>query len=276
KNSLQGKKILLRFDGGMGDTLQFIRYAQLIKNLGATVFAQVQKPLIPLLSRCPYIDTMYAHDDQLPLAHDWAALMSLPAIFNSDEQTIPRNIPYLYPDELLIKHWHDYLTTDTNIKIGICWQADVFNDSSRPLVARRGIPLHEFYQLADHTQIHFYSLQQKEGLEQLTNLPDSFNLQLFDESFDIDHGSFMDTAAVIKNLDLVITVDTAIAHLAGALGTPVWLLLPYATDWRWIVGRTDSPWYPSMKIFKQSIAFDWKSVMNKINQELAIFINERN
>jgi len=328
-NTVSGKIILLRHEGGMGDTIQFIRYAQLLKDKGATVLASVQKSLVPLLKRCPYLDQVIPNNEPLPLSHDWATLMSLPAIFNSNEATIPKNIPYIYPDQTLIEKWQNYLkkgnrtypavaypglparqamadcetafvaTTSADslacsfLKVGICWQADVFNDSSRQPVARRGIPLQQFCKLSHHAGVTFYSLQQKEGLEQLKNLPDSFNLHLFDDSFDQEHGlpaeasqagrpglakggAFMDTAAVMKSLDLVITVDTAIGHLAGALGTPVWLLLPYATDWRWIVGRTDSPWYPSMKIFKQPAPFDFDSVMHLVDMELGKLLQEKN
>lgn len=272
QDNLKNKIILLRYDGGLGDTLQFIRYAQCLKNKGATVLACVQKPLVPLLSRCDYIDSICCSDDQLPLSHDWAALMSLPAIFNSHEDTIPITIPYIYPDESLVAQWKDYLSATSGLKIGICWQASVVNDSSRPLVARRGIPLKEFDTLNHFDQLHFYSLQQHDGLEQLNTYNHSLPIHVFPDTFDEEHGAFMDTAAVVKNMDLIITVDTAIAHLAGALGTPVWLLLPYATDWRWIVHRTDTPWYPSMKIFKQPNPFDWQSVMTMVSQELTYFI----
>ena len=111
-------------------------------------------------------------------------------------------------------------------------------------------------------------MQKYNGVEQLATLPPDFPLHIFDDDFDKKHGSFMDTAAVMEQMDLIITVDTAVAHLAGALGRPVWLLLPYSTDWRWIVNRTDSPWYPTMRIFKQPAPFDWDSVMTAICYEL--------
>jgi hypothetical protein len=201
--------------------------------------------------------------------------MSLPAIFNSDHTTIPCPIPYLYPDKTLVAHWHDYFKTDTAFKIGICWQADVFNDSSRPPVARRGLPLHMMYRLSEIPQVSLYSLQQKDGTQQIKDIPAPCKLTVFDEHFDKDAGPFMDTAAVMQHLDLIITVDTAIAHLAGALGKKVWLLLPFATDWRWIVGRTDTPWYPTMKIFKQSQPFDWESVMCEVEAALKMSCAEK-
>ncbi|MCX5922290.1 MAG: tetratricopeptide repeat protein [Candidatus Dependentiae bacterium] len=274
-NQLADKIILLRPEGGLGDTLQFIRYAQLLKEKGATIIAAVQKPLVPLLTRCPYIDTVVPVQSPLPPCHEWVALMSLPAIFNSDEVTIPKNIPYLYPDPALVEQWGNFFQTNTHFKIGICWQADVFNDSSRPRVARRGMSLTHFYLLAQMPNISLYSLQQKDGTEQIQHMPAPCTLNVFDEQFDNAHGAFMDSAAVMKHLDLVITVDTAIAHLAGALGTKVWLLLPYATDWRWIVGRTDTPWYPSMRIFKQPNPFDWESVMHEVEKELKMLVEDK-
>jgi hypothetical protein len=263
-NTLQGKIILLRPDGGMGDTIQFIRYAQLLKDKGARVIAAVQKPLVPLLSLCPYLDQVISTHEPLPLCHDWCPVMSLPAVFNSNEQTIPHTIPYLHADASRSMYWKHYIERKPSFNIGICWQADVHNDSSRPPFARRGMPLKYFFELAAMPHVHLYSLQQKDGVEQLKHMPEHIDITTFDESFDVAHGPFMDTAALISHLDLVITVDTAIAHLAGALGVRVWLLLPYCTDWRWIVGRTDSPWYPSMRIFKQKEPFDWQAVMNEV------------
>ena len=275
ENTVAGKIIFLRPEGGLGDTLQFIRYAQLLKYMGAYVVVSAQKPLLPLLSRCDYIDKLIENKLEIPKYDDHGTLMSMPAIFGSNEQTIPRNIPYLAPDPNLVELWGNQLKTDTNFKIGICWQADVFNDSSRLPVARRGIPLHHFYPLAQLKGISLYSLQKKEGLEQLDSLPENVTLHLFDENFDEEHGSFMDTAAVMQHLDLIITVDTATAHLAGALGRPVWVLLPYSTDWRWIAGRKDSPWYPTMHVFKQPQPFDWESVMSDVCWHLATLLHEK-
>ncbi len=269
-SSIAGKTILLRPEGGLGDTLMFIRYAQKLKNLGATIIACVQRPLIPLLSRCSYIDlllpTNTAHN---LLSYDaQATLMSLPAIFYDDEKTLPHDIPYIYPDPTLVNLWKQKIANDNNVKIGICWQADIHNDSSRLSIARRGMPLAKFFQLKNISGITFYSLQKHTGVEQLDNIPKDFPLHFFQNDFDKSHGSFMDTAAIMQHMDVIITVDTAIAHLAGALGRTVWLLLPYTTDWRWIHNRTDSPWYPTMHIFKQSAPFDWDSVMEQVHEKL--------
>ncbi len=239
KNDVKGKTILLHLEGGIGDTLHFVRYAQRLKKMGATVIAFVQKPLIPLLSLCPYIDKLLSSKAHIP--HDASStFMSLPVIFNDNEETFPHIIPYLTPNPTLVSHWKNRLTGNSaTLKIGICWQADVKNDVSRLPIARRGIPLTQFYCLASIPHLQFYSLQKYDGVEQLKTIPPDFSVHIFDDDFDKKHGSFMDTAAVMEHMDLIITVDTAVDHLAGALGRPVWLLLHYSTGWSWIGNRTD-------------------------------------
>ena len=279
ENNLHGKKIFLMPEGGLGDTIQFIRYAEILKSIGAHVTVLVQKPLKPLLSHCPYIDNLVVTGQNFK--NDWqdrASIMSLPAIFESNERSIPINIPYIYPDENLIEKWGQYFKKETQFKktgfkktgfkIGLCWQADVKNDISRLPVARRSIPLIKLEKLSSLKNVTFYSLQKSNGALELENLPENFVVHTFGPDFDETAGPFMDTAAIITHLDLVITVDTSIAHLAGALGKPVWVMLPYNTDWRWIVNRTDSPWYPKMKIFKQAIPFDWDSIVTDIFENL--------
>ncbi len=272
-NSIANKTVRLTPEGGLGDTLQFIRYAQKLHEMGAKVIACVQKPLLPLISLCPYIDTVITSHETLNVSFDAeSTYMSLPAIFADTEKTFPHIIPYLYPDKQLVKQWKSFFAQDKQYKVGICWQADVHNDVSRMPIARRGCLLKHFALLQNVLNISIYSLQKYDGVEEIAEMPSDFPLHLFD-NLDEESGPFMDTAAIIKNLDLVITVDTAVAHLAGALGCKVWLLLPYATDWRWINNRTDSPWYPTMRIFKQQVPFDWEGVMREVAKELSILVN---
>jgi len=270
--TIAGKTILLTPEGGLGDTLHFVRYAERLKDMGATVFVSAQPALLPLLNNCPYIDQLFATKEHTPPFDAYATLMSLPATFYDTATTFPKKFPYLFADPERSAYWHAQLAHDTNFKIGICWQTSVHNDISRMPIARRGIPLEQFFKLHDIPGISWYSLQQVEGLEQLTCVPSTFNLYTFGDDFDKTHGSFMDTAAVMQELDLIISVDTAVAHLAGGLGKPVWLLLPFATDWRWIHNRTDSPWYPLMRIFKQPYPFDWDSVMHNIHEQLNLLL----
>lgn len=267
-NNLHGKKILLHYEGGLGDTLLFIRYAQRLKNLGAHTICMVQKPLLPLLSKCPYIDTLMPFQTPYPEHHARASLMSLPAIFEDTEDRFTVLIPYIYPDAELVRIWRNRLLSyGSTLKIGITWQSDVHNDVSRLPIARRGIPLALFEPLLRDPRFTFLSLQCLEGLEQIGELATTARLITF-ENLDTQHGAFMDTAAIIQNLDLVIAVDSAVANISGALGIPTILLLPYVTDWRWIINRTDSPWYPNHRIFKQPKPFDWDSVINEVTQYL--------
>lgn len=263
-NTVAGKTILLLAEGGLGDTLQFIRYAQRLHDRGARIIVAAQQPLITLLSGCPFIHQLLPSKSTYPPYDAVATLMSLPALFADTQDSIPRTIPYIFPPKERIEYWQQQLANDPNIKIGICWQPDVHNDVSRLPIARRGIALEHFFALGSLPGVTLYSLQQKEGLDQLAHVPATVQLRLFDDQFDKDHGNFIDTAAVMHTLDLIITTDTAIAHLAGALGKPVWLLIPYAADWRWIAHRTDSPWYPTMRIFQQTEPFNWTPIMHQM------------
>ena len=300
KNTLAGKRILLTPEGGLGDTINFIHCAQLLRDRGAYVIASVQKPLVKLLQSCTCVDEIISG---IPAGFKYDArvtYMSLPAALYLDETTIPKHNPYLFADQKLIEFWKtkptesayasktlqrdlsDYtpnmLRRDTttnpatllsrSLKIGICWQADLPHDESRLPVARRSIPLELLAQLADIPGVTLYSLQTHEHNAACHADKLEGRIQTFEYKIDTEHGPFMDTAALIANMDIVITVDTATAHLAAALGKPTWLLLPYATDWRWIAHRTNSPWHPTMRIFKQPKPFDWQSVINEVEQAL--------
>jgi tetratricopeptide (TPR) repeat protein len=268
-HSIAGKKIILHYQGGLGDSIHFIRYAQILKELGATIIVQIQKELVQLFSACPYIDTIITTVPKDNAYDAYVSIMALPALFKSNEKTIPRNIPYLFPDTTLISLWKRKIKKDNTIKIGICWQASIQNDSSRYPVARRGIPLALFSHISRIKGITLYSLQRYDGQTDLQNIPSGMSIIFFDD-LDTTNGPFMDTAALMKNLDVVISVDTAIAHLAGALGVPVYLLLPYSSDWRWIEKREDSPWYPSMHILQQLQPFDWITVINKLTEHISL------
>ena len=261
--SLRNKIVLLKTEYGLGDTLQFIRYAQLLKNNGAKVIIECQKQLIPLLSLCPYIDELHPQGSVVG-AHFFALLMSMPLIMNTTLETIPAQTPYLFADPKLITFWKQRKANNKKLHIGICWQADTHKQSDNQTVVldaqAKSIALKEFYTIAQLEYVQLYSLQKVNGLEQLESLE---NIIHFDD-LDTVHGPFMDTAALMKNLDLVITIDTSIAHLAGGLGVPCWLVLSSAADWRWFTHSDTSPWYPSMRLFRQKKFGEWKSVMEKI------------
>jgi len=262
--NLKGITILIRGEWGLGDTMQFIRYAQLLHNDGATIVADTQRALIPLLSLCPFIDAIIKPGDALQPFHFPVPTVSLPLLFNTTIETVPNHIPYLYTDPDLVALWKKKLPQyggTQQYKIGICWQGNIIH------AATKYMPLRSFIQLADIPGIQLYSLQQYHGLEQLNTIPHN-KLITFDQELDKAHGNFMDTAAIMKQLDLIITVDTSLAHLAGGLGVPVWLVLSRIADWRWMLNRDDTPWYPTMRIFRQTKSGDWSDVITAIKKNI--------
>ena len=262
--SFAGKVLLLHAEQGMGDTLQFIRYVPLAKMRGGTVVVACHKPLMTLLARFPGIDQLYSLTDPLPNFDVHAPLLSLPGIFKTSLETIPAQVPYLFADEQLSAHWQRRLSSLRGFKIGIAWQGNrgYMGDRSR------SIPLAQFAALGRLNGISLVSLQKGPGSEHLRTLPEGLSIWDLSSELDETSGPFMDTAAVMKNLDLVITSDTSIAHLAGALGVPVWVALSASPDWRWLLNREDSPWYPSMRLFRQKKLDDWPEVFERIAEEL--------
>jgi len=279
------KTVLLRSEWGFGDMMQFIRYAQLIKQYNATVILRTFAPLVPLFSLCDFIDRVITKDDPFPECDLQIPVLSLPMIFNTSLETIPANIPYLQADKKLIEEWKERLAPDSNVfKIGICWHAKPIDHIEKFKTMRRTIPLACFAPLAELERVQLYSLQKVHGEEELNDI--SFAVHSFGADFDESHGAFMDTAAVIKHLDLVISADTSIVHLAGALGQQIWVLLPYTAEWRWLHDRTDSPWYPNnMRLFRQTKPGDqpdeasaktgWESVMQEVQRALKKLIQEK-
>ncbi len=279
-SSLQGKTILLHAEQGLGDTFQFIRYAQIIKEKyhPKKLIVAVQKPLLTIITQCcPYIDSVVTLS-AMPTTFDLhVPLMTLPLLLKSDEQTIPRTIPYIFPDVTLVEMWRRKLSSDTNFKIGICWQGNSNYSTAflRTVVAAKSMQLQKFNALGGIPNVSFYSLQKQTGTDQLQVSTLNFDLKVFETDFDESRGRFMDTAAVIKNLDLVITIDTSISHLAAAIGTPVWIMIPEPPDWRWMIERADTPWYPNMRLFRQPTVGDWDSVLALIRQELSDVIQAK-
>lgn len=259
---LAGRTILLHAEQGMGDTLQFIRYAPLVKRRGGTVVVECQPPLLKFLAGCPGVDRVVAYGDELPPFEVHAPLMTLPAIFGTRLETIPCEIPYLLVDTELRQKWRDELAAEQGFKVGIVWQGR----QERNWVAYRSVPLSSFAPLANVPGVKLFSLQKGPGVEQLAG--QKFPVKDFSQRLDEATGPFLDTAALMRNLDLVISVDTATVHLAGALGVPVWVAIPVVPDWRWMLDRTDTPWYPTMKLFRQTRLGDWQSVFEQMAEEL--------
>lgn len=274
-SDLHGKRIFVYAEQGLGDTFQFIRYLKLLKSDGAYIIFQTQNALKPLLSLCHYIDELVIQGQQnLPYFDTHIALMSLPLVFDTRLETVPSEIPYICADEKLVDYWKEQLSADTHLKVGICWQGNAHyrTQALRHTVAAKSVSAALFAPLADVKNVSFYNLQKINGEDQLANLPEGFILHSFGPDFDESHGRFMDTAALIKNLDLVITIDTSICHCSAALGANVWLLLPTPADWRWMLERTDTPWYPNMRLFRQKKPGDWHSLMLEVRDALQEYV----
>ncbi len=260
---LEGRTILLHAEQGLGDTLQFIRYAPLVKQRGGRVVVQCQPVLLPVLASCAGIDEWVAQGAPLPSFDVHAALLSLPGILGTTLETVPAQVPYLSARPDLVAHWHSELGTLTAFKVGLVWQGNPRHRADR----YRSIPLRLFEPLARVPGVQLFSLQK--GPEPTALLPASFPLtDLGAQMDDGENGPFMDMAAMIRNLDLVVSVDTAPAHLAGALGVPVWLALHGASDWRWLLNREDSPWYPTMRLFRQQRYGNWEEVIARMVEAL--------
>jgi Flp pilus assembly protein TadD len=276
-SDLNGKTILLHAEQGLGDTFQFIRYAKLVKEKNGIVIAAVQKPLVTIMKLCKHIDHVISLDETPPHFDVHSPLMSLPFALKTRIDTIPNEHPYLHADEQLVSHWQKELSQDKNFKIGICWQGN--DNYATPLlratVAQKSVHPREFAPLSTIPGVSLYSLQKTTGTDQLNDLPDTVKIITFDGDFDQSNGRFMDTAAVIKNLDLVITVDTSICHLVAGLGMDVWVMLPNPADWRWMMNRTDTPWYPTMRLFKQPTPGDWTTMIQEVAEELKKHIAQK-
>lgn len=262
---LSDTTILLRAEWGFGDHIQFIRYAKLLKERGATVIMQTYAALKKLFSLCPYIDTVIATGEAFPKHDIQLPLLSLPKTFGTTIETIPVSIPYLHADTTLQRNWEQYFSDNRNIKIGICWHGS--GNQNAPHALNKNMPLKTILSLAELENVSLYCLQKQTGVDELDDQTKSV-LHIFDGTFDQTHGRFMDTAAVMQHLDLVVTVDTSIAHLAGALGVPTWVMLSYKADWRWMINRDDSPWYPTMRLFRQKTPGDWDTIIYEVKTAL--------
>ena len=262
---LDGKTILLTPEQGLGDTVHFVRYADVLKQkYDCRVVMLCPPPLLRLLASCTGIDVLAPQDQPLPEFDCFAPLLDLPGILGDNVDTFPREIPYLAADSELVSHWHSYLQAYGGCKIGLAWQGSPKYQADK----MRSVPLAEFAPLGKLKGIHLFSLQKGFGAEQIDNLAGAFEIVPLGDRLDETSGAFMDTAAVLRNLDLVITADTAIGHIAGALGVPAWLVLPYVPDWRGLLDREDSPWYPTVRLFRQAAVGDWPSVVRQITEEL--------
>ncbi|MHC5538034.1 tetratricopeptide repeat protein [Singulisphaera rosea] len=261
----RGMRLLLVHEMGLGDSIHFIRYAPLLKRLGATVIYECPKGLMTILAKMPGIDILFQQGQEPPEHDFYVSLLSLPGLMGMSLESIPLDVPYIEPDPALVERWRLELAQYPELKVGINWQGN----PGFPGDAHRSIPLCDFQPLGQVPGVRLFSLQKNVGHEQLAALGDAFPVVDLGARLDIEAGPFMDTAAVLRNLDLFITSDTALAHLAGALGVPVWLATSAAPEWQWMLDREDSPWYPTMRLFRQERLMEWAPVFKRMASEVA-------
>lgn len=267
---LAGKTILLHAEQGLGDSLQFIRYAPLLKERGSRVIMECHEPLLALLRRAPGVDEVVAQGVAFPPFDVHLPLLSLSRVLGTTLVNIPARVPYLTADPTRVEGWRRELSAEPGFKVGIVWQGNPRHKEDR----WRSVPLPQFEPLARIPGVRLVSLQRGPGAEQLPALRGSMEVLLPGGS-DPPLPPFADTAALVSALDLVVGVDTAIVHLAGALGRPVWVALPFAPDWRWQLGRDDSPWYPTMRLFRQRAWGAWEEVFERLAAVLQERVNPR-
>jgi Tetratricopeptide repeat len=262
---LRGRSILVFSEQGLGDVIQFVRYLPLLLEREANVTFLTSEKLIRLLRPLTAKIAVISAVKQNAIYDFQCALMSLPHQFNTNLSSIPNNVPYLAAGEELVARWKVRIG-EHGFKIGIAWQGN----PKAPADRGRSIPLAEFIPLSRVPGVRLISLQKHHGLDQLNRLQSDWNIETLGDDFDNGPDAFVDTAAVMEVLDLIITSDTSIAHVAGALGRPTWLALKHVPDWRWMLDREDSPWYPTMRLFRQSAREDWTSAFALIERETSI------
>jgi tetratricopeptide (TPR) repeat protein len=257
---IAGKTLFIYRELFLGDMIQFCRYARLAEEHGARVVLAAQPSLHRLLATLsPTIEII--SDDKDPAHFDYhCPLMSLPLAFKTRLETIYAPAPYLSVEPERVEKWKRKIGDD-GIKVGICWQGST---TAYAVKLQRSFPLEMFRQLAQMPGVRLISLQKSDGTDQLSHLPGGMKVETLGEEFDAGPDAFLDSAAAMRALDLVITTDTALAHLAGALACPVWTVLKHVPDWRWLLERSDSPWYPSMRLFRQRERGDWQSAFDEI------------
>jgi tetratricopeptide (TPR) repeat protein len=263
------RTLLLHAEAGLGDTLQFVRYLPMVAEKGGSIVLQVQPSLVPLLHTNPSL-TVVARGEPLPRFDLHLPLIGLPRVFGTTLDTIPAAVPYLHPDSAKLSQWRRALDDATSLRVGVVWAGNPRHkgDRLRSLAAEKLLPRLVM------PGVTLYSLQKDLRAADAPAVA-ALGRDIVDLAPAL--GDFSDTAAAVAALDLIITVDTSVAHLAGALGRPVWVLLPYALDWRWLRDREDTPWYPSMRLFRQRTPRAWDDVMARVSAELACVVGgERN
>jgi tetratricopeptide (TPR) repeat protein len=262
REDVAGKTVLIHPEQGLGDAIQFIRYASLVAGRGAKVLVACHRTLRRLFSTVEGVAAAIT-PDEAPRDFDChVPLMSLPLAFGTTLETIPARTPYVRAEADEVQRWRGRLASSDRLKVGVAWAGS----PKFPAAKAKSCPVERLLPLVETPGCAFFSLQKGVAGADVARL--NANGQRVPD-YTAELGDFSDTAALVSVLDLVITIDTAIAHLAGALGKPVWIMLPFASDWRWLIGREDSPWYPSARLFRQPRFGDWDSVVQRVAEQLA-------
>ena len=259
-SALKGKSILLHTEQGLGDSIHFVRYIPMVKEKGGKILLECEKSLLGLFQQIPGIDEFIIKGNPLPRTDFHASLLDLPCIFKTEQQDIPSAVPYLAADGEKREKWKHRLRDIKEMKVGLVWAGSPVHTKDH----LRSIPLHLLAPVLRVPGICFFSLQVGDRSAELK--AHEFCKDVLDFSWELK--DFTDTAALMSELDLIISTDSSPAHLAGALGLPVWNLLPFLPDWRWMMHREDSPWYPTMRLFRQTVHDQWEPVIEKIALEL--------
>jgi Flp pilus assembly protein TadD len=259
--ALAGRTLLLCSEQGLGDTLQFIRYLPMLAAAGGTIVLQVQPALVSLLSSLRGV-TVVSRDAPLPPFDLQLPLMDLPYLFGTTLDSIPADVPYLHADPGKAEMWHRAMRDIGALKVGVVWAGSPTHSGDR----YRSLSAEAVLAPLIMPGVQLYSLQKEPRAADGPVLA-RLGASVIDLAPRL--GDFSDTAAAIFALDLVISVDTSVAHLAGAMGRPTWLMLPYAQDWRWLRDREDTPWYPSMRLFRQTAPQAWSGVVARLSAGLA-------
>lgn len=263
---ISNRTLFVHWEQGLGDTIQCARFAKLLKARGADVVMSVQEPLYRLFGQMSP-DVRVINHDEVPTAFDYhCPLMSLPLALGTTLETIPARVPYLFADGSLRKAWHARLPPKTKPRVGIVWRGGAKHKND----LQRSIDLPTFAPLLS-PNVQWISLQNELREDDQAALAQLDHVERCGEQL----GDFADTAALIDLLDLVISVDTSVAHLAGAMGKQVWILLPYHADWRWLLDRSDSPWYPTARLFRQDGTRSWGNVITHVRDALDRFVRSQ-
>jgi tetratricopeptide (TPR) repeat protein len=264
-SDFSGKTLLLRAEQGVGDMIQFSRYAPLVRRRGGTVVLECPPRLGRLFRGAAGVDAVVERQSVPPVDFDlYIPLLSVPRFFTRSVTDIPALVPYLAPEPETVERTRA-LFTPGEFNVGICWQGNRGYKGD----GQRSIPLRAFLPLLQTPGVRFYSLQKGEGSDQIHELPPCHAPVDLSPVLDNGADAFIETAGAMQYLDLIISSDTALPHLAGALGRPVWVLLPHTPEWRWLLDRDDSPWYPTMRLFRQQKPGDWASVVEPAARQLA-------